>query len=309
MIEELWDEFSNINLGDTLIVFDDLSSHIQKCKAVADVYIVAHLVFCLQAAYTVGGHSFSAAAIEYVILKMKPPVHRPQIALLLALHKLKVSEELRKSGIDACEPLVAFAFSCGMYSSPAIRIYTAKKVREELQEAQRDFIGASVGLSSKGRLLVPKMLHCFAKGFVDDAKLALLPLTRLPLLSSAFHRGDKAFFVHATVGFFPSILTSVTCSCLANFHSNDKLYPCWVLYMSLMNSRSSSMGLTADGYVNENQKGARLVGFRRADQSFPHSLLGLPPILQYSGFLFPPDYPLQSETWDTSKNLTCLLKP
>ncbi|RVW75023.1 hypothetical protein CK203_053687 [Vitis vinifera] len=187
------------------------------------------------------GHSFSAAAIEYVILKMKPPVHRPQIALLLALHKLKVSEELRKSGIDACEPLVAFAFSCGMYSSPAIRIYTAKKVREELQEAQRDFIGASVGLSSKGRL---------------------------PLLSSAFHRGDKAFFVHATVGFFPSILTSVTCSCLTNFHSNDKLYPCWVLYMSLMDSRSSSMGLTADGYVNENQKGARLVGFRRADQRY-----------------------------------------
>lgn len=35
--------------------------------------------FVSQAAYTVGGHSFSAAAIEYVILKMKPPVHRPQI--------------------------------------------------------------------------------------------------------------------------------------------------------------------------------------------------------------------------------------
>lgn len=33
----------------------------------------------LQAAYTVGGHSFSATGIEYVILKMKPPVHRPQI--------------------------------------------------------------------------------------------------------------------------------------------------------------------------------------------------------------------------------------
>ncbi|XP_037493144.1 uncharacterized protein LOC105646241 [Jatropha curcas] len=32
-----------------------------------------------KAAYTVGGHSFSAAAIEYVVLKMKPPLHRPQI--------------------------------------------------------------------------------------------------------------------------------------------------------------------------------------------------------------------------------------
>ncbi|XP_034696216.1 uncharacterized protein LOC117922262 [Vitis riparia] len=139
-----------------------------------------------KAAYTVGGHSFSAAAIEYVILKMKPPVHRPQIALLLALHKLKVSEELRKSAIDTCEPLVAFALSCGMYSSPAIRIYTAKKVREELQEAQRDFIRASVGLSSKGRLLVPKMLHCFAKGFVDDAKLAVWISHYLPPHQAAF---------------------------------------------------------------------------------------------------------------------------
>uniref|UniRef100_A0A6N2LBB7 DUF547 domain-containing protein n=1 Tax=Salix viminalis TaxID=40686 RepID=A0A6N2LBB7_SALVM len=72
-----------------------------------------------KAAYTVGGHYFSAAAIEYVILKMKPPLHRPQIALLLALHKLRLSEEQQKSVIDAHEPLVAFALSCGMYSSPA----------------------------------------------------------------------------------------------------------------------------------------------------------------------------------------------
>ncbi|KAK9281955.1 hypothetical protein L1049_004864 [Liquidambar formosana] len=139
-----------------------------------------------KAAYTVGGHSFSAAAIEYVILKMKPPVHRPQIALLLALHKLKVSEEQHKFSIDTFEPLVAFALSCGMYSSPAVRIYTAKNVKEELQEAQRDFIRASVGVSSKGRLLVPKMLHCFARGFVDDANLAVWISHYLPPHQAAF---------------------------------------------------------------------------------------------------------------------------
>ncbi|XP_057968924.1 uncharacterized protein LOC131158225 isoform X2 [Malania oleifera] len=139
-----------------------------------------------KAAYTVGGHSFSAAAIEYVILKMKPPVHRPQIALLLALHKLKVTEEQRKFAIDACEPLVAFALSCGMYSCPAIRIYTAQNVKKELQEAQHDFIRASVGVSSKGRLLVPKMLHCFARNFVDDAKLAVWISHYLPPDQAAF---------------------------------------------------------------------------------------------------------------------------
>ncbi|PQM41126.1 uncharacterized protein Pyn_41132 [Prunus yedoensis var. nudiflora] len=139
-----------------------------------------------KAAYTVGGHSFSAAAIEYVILKMKPPLHRPQIALLLALHKLKVSDEQRKSAIDAYEPLITFALSCGMHSSPAVRIYTAKNVRDELQEAQRDFVRASVGVSSKGRLLVPKMLHCFAKGIVDDSNLAVWISHYLPPHQAAF---------------------------------------------------------------------------------------------------------------------------
>ncbi|OMO83279.1 hypothetical protein CCACVL1_11460 [Corchorus capsularis] len=139
-----------------------------------------------KAAYTVGGHSFSAAAIEYVILKMKPPLHRPQIALLLALHKLKVSDEQRKSAIDAYEPLVSFALSSGMYSSPAVRIYTPKNVREELEEAQRDFIRASVGVSSKGKLLVPKLLHCFAKGFVDDSNLAVWISHYLPPHQAAF---------------------------------------------------------------------------------------------------------------------------
>ncbi|XVF74902.1 hypothetical protein PTKIN_Ptkin13bG0147800 [Pterospermum kingtungense] len=139
-----------------------------------------------KAAYTVGGHSFSAAAIEYGILKMKPPLHRPQIALLLALHKLKVSDEQRKSAIDSYEPLVSFALSCGMYSSPAVRIYTANNVREELEEAQRDFIRASVGVSSKGKLLVPKLLHCFAKSFVDDSNLAVWISHYLPPHQAAF---------------------------------------------------------------------------------------------------------------------------
>ncbi|XP_031257074.1 uncharacterized protein LOC116115074 isoform X2 [Pistacia vera] len=139
-----------------------------------------------KAAYTVGGHSYSAAAIEYVILKMKPPLHRPQIALLLAIHKLKVSDEQKKCAMDVYEPLVAFALSCGMYSSPAVRIYTAKNVTEELQEAQHDFIRASVGVSSKGKLLVPKMLHCFAKGLVDDANLAVWISHYLPPNQAAF---------------------------------------------------------------------------------------------------------------------------
>ncbi|XP_071683571.1 uncharacterized protein [Lolium perenne] len=71
-----------------------------------------------KAAYTIGGNSFSAAFIEYVIMKMKPPNHRPQMALLLALQKIKAPEEHKKFCISAPEPLLTFALSCGMYSSP-----------------------------------------------------------------------------------------------------------------------------------------------------------------------------------------------
>lgn len=40
-----------------------------------------------QVSYTVGGILFSAADIEYAILKMKPPAHRPQIVCLISFSK------------------------------------------------------------------------------------------------------------------------------------------------------------------------------------------------------------------------------
>nr|XP_018678706.1 PREDICTED: uncharacterized protein LOC103976876 isoform X2 [Musa acuminata subsp. malaccensis] len=114
-----------------------------------------------KASYTIGGQSFSAAEIEFVILKMKPPMHRPQL----------ISKEHREYSVDSAEPLVVFALSCGMYSSPAVRIFTADTVQDELQNSMKDYIRASIGLNDKGKLLVPEMLHSFAKGVVEDSLL------------------------------------------------------------------------------------------------------------------------------------------
>eukprot|EP01018_Ginkgo_biloba_P026897 Gb_18406 [translate_table: standard] len=52
-----------------------------------------------------------------------------------------------------------------------VRVFTAEKVNEELQDALHDYVRASVGISTKGKLLVPKLLHCFAKGMIDDNEL------------------------------------------------------------------------------------------------------------------------------------------
>lgn len=67
-----------------------------------------------------------------------------------------------------------------------VKIYSPANVKEELQEAQRDYVRASVGVSSKGKLLVPKMLYCFARGIVDDANLAIWISQFLPQQQAAF---------------------------------------------------------------------------------------------------------------------------
>ncbi|XP_066382108.1 uncharacterized protein [Miscanthus floridulus] len=125
-----------------------------------------------KACYTVGGQSFSAAEIEFVILKMKTPVHRPQLSLMLALNKFKITEDHKKYSIDEFEPLLLFGLSCGMFSSPAVRIFSAANVRQELQESLRDYIQATVGTNDKGKLLIPKLVQSYAKGVVEDSLLA-----------------------------------------------------------------------------------------------------------------------------------------
>ncbi|KAM3213510.1 hypothetical protein ACQJBY_066094 [Aegilops geniculata] len=125
-----------------------------------------------KACYKVGGQSFSAAEIEFIILKMKNPAHRPQISLMLALHKFRVTEEHRRYSVDDAEPLALFALSSGMFSSPAVRIFSGEKVRQQLQESMRDYIRASVGISDKGKLTVPALLQSYGKGTVEDSLLA-----------------------------------------------------------------------------------------------------------------------------------------
>ncbi|KAE8718849.1 hypothetical protein F3Y22_tig00109987pilonHSYRG00110 [Hibiscus syriacus] len=124
-----------------------------------------------KAAYTVGGLSVSAADIECTVLKMNPATYRPQIAAVFALQKFKASVELQKYTIDHPEPLLHFALSCGLHSSPAVRIFSPENTNELLKQSMEDYIRASVGISNKGKLLVPKLLHCFAKGVVEDSVL------------------------------------------------------------------------------------------------------------------------------------------
>ncbi|XP_022731236.1 uncharacterized protein LOC111285866 isoform X2 [Durio zibethinus] len=94
-----------------------------------------------------------------------------QKAAVLALQKFKASDEQQKYIIDHPEPLLYFALSSGLHSSPAVRIFRPENVNELLKRSMKDYIQASVGINNKGKVLVPKLLHCFAKGVVEDSLL------------------------------------------------------------------------------------------------------------------------------------------
>lgn len=121
-----------------------------------------------KAAYCVGGHWFNAAAIECNLLKAKIMLHRPQFALIVALHNKKLTEEQRQFGIDRAEPKVNFALSCGGHSSPMVRIYTPEHIHDELDCAFQDYVRATVGITAKGGVLLPKLVYNYAREFVQD---------------------------------------------------------------------------------------------------------------------------------------------
>lgn len=55
--------------------------------------------------------------------------------------------------------------------SSQVRIYTPKRIHEELQSAFQDYLRASVGMNAKGKFLVPELVYNYARNFVDDKSL------------------------------------------------------------------------------------------------------------------------------------------
>ncbi|CAK9859792.1 unnamed protein product [Sphagnum jensenii] len=159
-------------------------------------------------AYTVGGHLFSAAMIEYSLLKSKSSATHPQIMLSMALHRNKFTEAQRKFGIDRPEPLINFALCCGTWSAPMVRIYTAEKVHMQLEDAFHNYTQASVGISTTGKLLVPKLLQCYAQNFVEDSDLLdwicnLLPSSQVDIICECIQQQHHHIFGSSNITIVP----------------------------------------------------------------------------------------------------------
>nr|GLL48278.1 uncharacterized protein LOC109170659 [Ipomoea trifida] len=123
-----------------------------------------------KATINVGGHLLNAITIEHFILRL--PYHSK-----FTFEKgIKNDEMTARStfGLEFSEPLVTFALSCGSWSSPAVRVYTASKIETELEVAKREYLQAAIGISSaKKTVAIPKLLDWYLLDFAKDLESLL----------------------------------------------------------------------------------------------------------------------------------------
>ncbi|XP_020682882.1 uncharacterized protein LOC110099912 isoform X1 [Dendrobium catenatum] len=114
-----------------------------------------------KAAFNVGGIVLNALAIEHFILRCSSDVKNGTVD--------EKEAELRHTyGLGYPEPNITFALCRGSFSSPALRVYTADNVVNELERAKVEFLEASICITSKKKIVIPKLLEWHMLDFADD---------------------------------------------------------------------------------------------------------------------------------------------
>ncbi|KAL8141143.1 hypothetical protein V2J09_007164 [Rumex salicifolius] len=122
-----------------------------------------------KAKVNVGGQTLNAITIEHFILRL--PYHSKYTFSKGEENDEKTARSM--FGLELSEPLVTFALSCGSWSSPAVRVYTASQVENELEVAKREFLQAAIGISKTRKLMIPKVMDWYLLDFAKDLESLL----------------------------------------------------------------------------------------------------------------------------------------
>ncbi|XP_076888348.1 uncharacterized protein LOC143538751 [Bidens hawaiensis] len=118
----------------------------------------------LKATYNIGGQSINAYIIQISILGIKSHFRAPWLQSLLSPgRKMKTEPSKHIYAIEYPEPLVHFALSLGSFSDPAVRVYNAKTIFQDLRLTKDEFIRSTVYINKDSRIYLPKILYFFAK--------------------------------------------------------------------------------------------------------------------------------------------------
>ncbi|XP_016558939.2 uncharacterized protein LOC107858693 isoform X2 [Capsicum annuum] len=122
------------------------------------------VLLLLKAAYNVGGHVVSTNMIQSSILGCRMSRSGQWLRLLRSSRgKFKAGDERQAYAIEHPEPLLHFALCSGNHLDPAVRVYTPKRVFQELEAANEEYIRATFGVKKDQKVVLPKVVESFAK--------------------------------------------------------------------------------------------------------------------------------------------------
>ncbi|GAU15718.1 hypothetical protein TSUD_89420 [Trifolium subterraneum] len=118
----------------------------------------------LKAAYDIGGHTVSVEMIQNFILGCRLPSPGQWLRQWFpSKTKPKVRDIIKGYAIHHPEPLLLFALCTGSHSDPAVRLYTSKRLMEELQSAKEEYIQSNIAITKEHKIILPKIVDSFAK--------------------------------------------------------------------------------------------------------------------------------------------------
>ncbi|KAK2988161.1 hypothetical protein RJ640_020643, partial [Escallonia rubra] len=153
----------------------------------------------LKAAYNVGGQCINAYVIQSSILGIRSHYPAPWLqALLSPGKKRKTGSSRHVYAIEYPEPLLRFALCFGAFSDPAVRVYTAKDVFQELKLAKEEFVQANVYIHKEMKIYLPKILDDYAKdmsltmpGLLEMVDMCLSDVQQKAMRRCVKGRADK----------------------------------------------------------------------------------------------------------------------
>ncbi|KAL6647133.1 hypothetical protein ACP70R_014570 [Stipagrostis hirtigluma subsp. patula] len=116
----------------------------------------------------IAGRTINAAVIQGLVLGSSS-THSSGHWLRTLLHPRiksrgsKAGGEWQAFAVHRSEPLLRFALCSGSHSDPAVRVYTPKRLTQQLEAAREEYIRATVGVWKEHRVLLPKLVEAYAR--------------------------------------------------------------------------------------------------------------------------------------------------
>ncbi|XP_016455410.1 uncharacterized protein LOC107779477 isoform X2 [Nicotiana tabacum] len=118
----------------------------------------------LKAAYNIGGNTVSADRIQNSILRCQLPRPGQWLqSLFFTKQRFKAGDARKGYALEHPDPRLRFTLCSGNHSDNVLRLYTSKRVFEELEVAKDEYIQANIRVNKEQKLVLPKNVESYIK--------------------------------------------------------------------------------------------------------------------------------------------------